>query len=64
MVRLANAFAYWQGAPAGPNATSVYMSDMDQAIQHVKQVAGDNARNIRIINGETGWPTSTSHETS
>lgn len=30
---------------------------MAQTIAHVQQIAGDNAANIRVINGETGWPT-------
>lgn len=30
---------------------------MTGAIQHIQKVAGDNAKNINIVNGETGWPT-------
>ncbi|KAJ5620462.1 1-3-beta-glucanosyltransferase B.t1.c1 [Penicillium lagena] len=53
---MANAFAYWQGSPIS-NATNVYFSDMNGAIQHIQQVAGSNFDNIRVLNGETGWPT-------
>jgi len=30
---------------------------MSQAMEHIQQAAGDNAKNIRFGNGETGWPT-------
>jgi glucan 1,3-beta-glucosidase len=30
---------------------------MAQAKARIEQVAGDNAKNIRFGNGETGWPT-------
>lgn len=53
---LGNAFAYWQGAPVN-NASKTYFDDIAQAIEHVQKVAGDNAKNIRFLNGETGWPT-------
>ncbi|KAJ5832332.1 1-3-beta-glucanosyltransferase B.t1.c1 [Penicillium riverlandense] len=53
---LSNAFAYWQGSPID-NATNVYFSDMKGATEHIQQVAGSNFDNIRVLNGETGWPT-------
>ncbi|KAL2795783.1 1,3-beta-glucanosyltransferase Bgt1 [Aspergillus keveii] len=53
---LANGFAYWQGQ-AIDNATATYFDDMAQAKARIEQVAGDNAKNIRFGNGETGWPT-------
>jgi exo-beta-1,3-glucanase (GH17 family) len=55
---LANAFAYWQGTPIN-NSTGTYFDDIAQAIERIQHIAGDNAKNIRIINGETGWPTGT-----
>lgn len=30
---------------------------MSQAIAHIQKLAGDRAKDIRILNGETGWPT-------
>ena len=53
---LANAFAYWQGTQVD-SAYKTYFSDMSHAMQHIQDVAGDNADKIRVINGETGWPT-------
>ncbi|KAL4942333.1 hypothetical protein BDV06DRAFT_192386 [Aspergillus oleicola] len=53
---LANGFAYWQGQEI-KNATATYFDDMAQAMARIEQVAGDNAKNIRFGNGETGWPT-------
>lgn len=53
---MANAFAYWQGQDIS-NATNNYFDDMSQAIQHIQKLAGANAANIRILTGETGWPT-------
>ncbi|KAL1973551.1 hypothetical protein VTN31DRAFT_6186 [Thermomyces dupontii] len=53
---LANAFAYWQGASM-QNATKVYFDDIGKALQHIQDIAGDNAKNIQFANGETGWPT-------
>ncbi|KAJ5682203.1 Glucan 1-3-beta-glucosidase [Penicillium macrosclerotiorum] len=53
---LANAFAYWQGT-AADKAYKTYFDDMSGAMSHIQQVAGDNADKIRVINGETGWPT-------
>ncbi|KAL4809519.1 glycoside hydrolase superfamily [Aspergillus unguis] len=53
---LANGFAYWQGTDVD-NSTSTYFDDMAQAKAHIEKVAGDNAKNIRFGNGETGWPT-------
>ncbi|KAL4905998.1 hypothetical protein BDW74DRAFT_177687 [Aspergillus multicolor] len=53
---MANGFAYWQGQPI-ENATATYFDDMAQAKAHIEQVAGDNAKNIRFGNGESGWPT-------
>lgn len=53
---LANAFAYWQGTKAD-DAYKTYFSDMAGAMQHIQNVAGDNADKIRVVNGETGWPT-------
>ncbi|KAF9889759.1 glycoside hydrolase 3 protein [Aspergillus nanangensis] len=53
---LANGFAYWQGQDIS-NATNTYFDDMAQAKAHIEKVAGDNAKNIRFGNGETGWPT-------
>jgi glucan 1,3-beta-glucosidase len=53
---LGNAFAYWQGSTI-QNASNVYFDDMNQAINHVRQIAGNNAKNIHFLNGETGWPT-------
>ena len=55
---LVNAFAYWQGTPIN-NSTGTYFGDIAQAIERIQHIAGDNAKNIRIINGETGWPTGT-----
>ncbi|ODM16921.1 hypothetical protein SI65_07886 [Aspergillus cristatus] len=53
---LANGFAYWQNTPID-SAPKTYFDDMSQAMKHVQQAAGDNAKNIRFGNGETGWPT-------
>ncbi|GLI73801.1 glycoside hydrolase 3 protein [Penicillium ochrochloron] len=53
---LANAFAYWQGT-AADKAYQTYFSDMAGAMTHIQKIAGDNADKIRVINGETGWPT-------
>jgi glycosyl hydrolase family 17 len=53
---LTNAFAYWQGTDID-NSTGTYFNDIAQAIKRIQTIAGDNAKNIRIINGETGWPT-------
>ena len=53
--RLANGFAYWQATPID-QAPQTYFDDMAQTISHVQQVAGANTNNIRILNGETGWP--------
>ncbi|KAL4917628.1 glycoside hydrolase superfamily [Aspergillus aurantiobrunneus] len=52
---LANGFAYWQGQEIS-NATATYFDDMAQAKARIEQVAGDNAKNIRFGNGESGWP--------
>jgi glucan 1,3-beta-glucosidase len=51
-----NGFAYWQGQAIN-NSTATYFDDMAQAKARIEQVAGDNAKNIRFGNGETGWPT-------
>lgn len=53
---LANAFAYWQGT-AADQAYKTYFDDMSGAMSHIQKIAGSNADKIRIINGETGWPT-------
>ncbi|KAL6239931.1 hypothetical protein BDW75DRAFT_248691 [Aspergillus navahoensis] len=53
---MANGFAYWQGQDID-NATATYFDDMAQAKAHIEKVAGDNAKNIRFGNGESGWPT-------
>ncbi|KAL2871973.1 putative myosin class II heavy chain (MHC) [Aspergillus lucknowensis] len=53
---LVNGFAYWQGQTID-NATATYFDDMAQAKARIEQAAGDNAKNIRFGNGETGWPT-------
>ncbi|KAJ5082277.1 Glucan 1-3-beta-glucosidase [Penicillium argentinense] len=53
---LANAFAYWQGTVAD-QAYKTYFDDMSGAMTHIQKVAGNNADKIRVINGETGWPT-------
>ncbi|PYH44383.1 putative myosin class II heavy chain (MHC) [Aspergillus saccharolyticus JOP 1030-1] len=53
---LANGFAYWQDVSID-NAHSVYFSDVNDAKNHILQVAGSNASKIRFGNGETGWPT-------
>jgi len=53
---LANAFAYWQGT-AVDQAYKTYFDDMSGAMSHIQKIAGSNADKIRIINGETGWPT-------
>ncbi|CEO58784.1 Putative 1,3-beta-glucanosyltransferase Bgt1 [Penicillium brasilianum] len=53
---LANAFAYWQGT-AADKAYQTYFDDMSGAMSHIQKVAGSNADKIRVINGETGWPT-------
>lgn len=53
---LINAFAFWQGQDI-TNATATYFDDMMQAMGHIQKVAGDNAKNIHMANGETGWPT-------
>jgi glucan 1,3-beta-glucosidase len=52
---LANAFSYWQGQDIS-NATATYFDDMQQAIGHIQEVSG-SLDSIRIMNGETGWPT-------
>lgn len=53
---LANAFAYWQGTEAS-QAYKTYFDDMSGALTHIQKVAGANADKIKILNGETGWPT-------
>lgn len=53
---LANAFAYWQGTTA-EKAHETYFKDMHGAMEHIQKVAGDNAKRIQVVNGETGWPT-------
>ncbi|KAJ5247163.1 Glucan 1-3-beta-glucosidase [Penicillium chermesinum] len=53
---LANAFAYWQGT-AVDKAYQTYFNDMEGAMSHIQKIAGKNADKIRIITGETGWPT-------
>lgn len=53
---LANAFAYWQGT-AADQAYKTYFDDMSGAISHIQKIAGSNADKIKIVNGETGWPT-------
>ena len=52
---LANAFSYWQGQDIG-NATASYFDDIQQAVGHIQEVSG-SLDAIRIMNGETGWPT-------
>ncbi|KAF2221135.1 family 17 glycosyl hydrolase [Elsinoe ampelina] len=54
-ILLANAFAYWQGAPI-ENATHVYLDDMMQALGRIQSVSGSLDK-IEVWNGETGWPT-------
>jgi exo-beta-1,3-glucanase (GH17 family) len=53
--RLANAFSYWQGQDIS-NATASYFDDIQQAVGHIQEVSG-SLDAIRIMNGETGWPT-------
>ncbi|KAJ5491224.1 Glucan 1-3-beta-glucosidase [Penicillium diatomitis] len=53
---LANAFAYWQGTVAD-KAYQTYFDDMSGAMSHIQKIAGSNADKIRVITGETGWPT-------
>jgi glucan 1,3-beta-glucosidase len=53
---LANAFAYWQGT-AADKAYQTYFDDMTGAMKHIQKIAGSNADKIRVITGETGWPT-------
>ncbi|PGH21508.1 hypothetical protein AJ80_03176 [Polytolypa hystricis UAMH7299] len=53
---LVNAFAFWQGQDI-KNATATFFDDMMQAINHIQQLAGSNAKDIYIATGETGWPT-------
>lgn len=53
---LANAFAYWQGT-AADKAYQTYFDDMAGAMSHIQKIAGSNADKIRVITGETGWPT-------
>jgi glucan 1,3-beta-glucosidase len=53
---LANAFAYWQGT-AADQAYKTYFDDMSGAMSHIQQIAGSNADKIKVLNGETGWPT-------
>jgi len=52
-----NAFAFWQGAAAGSDATKVYLDDMYQAITHIEKIAGGAGKGPEVWNGETGWPT-------
>ncbi|USP74331.1 glucan 1,3-beta-glucosidase-like protein [Curvularia clavata] len=56
-ILLVNAFAFWQGARAGADATKVYFDDMYQALTHIEQVAGGRDKAPEVWNGETGWPT-------
>jgi len=53
---LANAFAYWQGT-AADQAYKTYFDDMSGAKSHIEKIAGSNASKIKVVNGETGWPT-------
>lgn len=53
---LANAFAYWQGSNASV-AHETYFDDMKGAMEHIQKVAGANSKKIKVVNGETGWPT-------
>lgn len=53
---LANAFAYWQGT-AADKAHKTYFNDMAGAMKHIQKLTGDKASKIKVINGETGWPT-------
>lgn len=53
---LANAFPYWQGTPVA-QAHTTYFNDMAGARSHIEKVAGANAHKIKVLNGETGWPT-------
>lgn len=52
---LANAFSYWQAQEIG-NATATYFDDIMQALGHIQQLSG-SLTSIRVMNGETGWPT-------
>ena len=52
---LANGFAYWQGQTID-DSYSTYFDDISQAISHIQKVAGNDADSIRVLNGETGWP--------
>ena len=54
---LANGFAYWQDKSID-DSSDTYFYDMSQAMDHIQNIAGDNAKNVRFGNGETGWPTS------
>ncbi|KAJ5331254.1 Glucan 1-3-beta-glucosidase [Penicillium atrosanguineum] len=53
---LANAFAYWQGT-AADQAHKTYFDDMSGAMSHIQKIAGSNWDKIKVLNGETGWPT-------
>ncbi|KAJ5677198.1 Glucan 1-3-beta-glucosidase [Penicillium maclennaniae] len=53
---LANAFAYWQGT-AADQAYKTYFDDMSGAMSHIQQISGSNWDKIKVLNGETGWPT-------
>lgn len=55
MHSLVNAFAYWQGTPAA-QASDTYFDDMTAASKRTLDAAGNNAPNVKILNGETGWP--------
>jgi exo-beta-1,3-glucanase (GH17 family) len=52
---LGNAFSFWQNQPIN-NATATYFDDMQAAIGHIQDLSG-SLDSIRVMNGETGWPT-------
>lgn len=54
LVRLVNAFAYWQGQDIS-NATATYLDDLQQAFGHIQSLSGSTTK-IELWNGETGWP--------
>ena len=55
MIRLVNAFGYWQGQEIS-NASATYLDDLQQAFGVIQSVAGSTDK-IELWNGETGWPT-------
>lgn len=58
-ILLINAFAFWQGASAGNDATKVFFDDVYQAMAHIEKIAGGPDKAPEMFVGETGWPTAT-----